>query len=112
MVTISDDDMRHMLGTAREYCVVILRHGPKYHEPGVEKIVWEHARRNFAMRAGGELAIVCAIRDDSEVSGIGIFRGSLDEVRQLMDDDPGVKAGTFMYEIHIGRSFPGDRLPA
>src|SRR5262249_19639169 len=107
MITISDEDMRRMLAGSRGYCVVVLRHGPKYHEPGPDKIIWEHVRRNFAMRAAGDLAIVCPIRDDSELSGIGIFPGSLEAVRQLMDDDPGVKAGTFIYEIHATRSFPG-----
>jgi hypothetical protein len=29
-----------------------------------------------------------------------------------MEDDPGVKAGVFEYEIHPVRSFPGDALPA
>ena len=111
MIMISDDDMRRMLGGARAYCVVILHHGPNYQQLGVEKIIWEHARRNFAMRAAGDLPIVCAIRDGSDVSGIGIFNGSVDEVRRLMDDDPGVKAGTFVYEVHVARSFPGDRLP-
>ena len=29
-----------------------------------------------------------------------------------MDDDPGVRAGTFTYELHVTRSFPGSTLPA
>ena len=29
----------------------------------------------------------------------------------VMDADPGVKAGVFTYEVHVSRSFPGDRLP-
>jgi hypothetical protein len=29
-----------------------------------------------------------------------------------MEDDPGVKAGVFVYEVHPCRSFPGDSLPA
>jgi hypothetical protein len=28
-----------------------------------------------------------------------------------MDEDPGVKAGIFTYEVHPTCSFPGDRLP-
>jgi hypothetical protein len=29
----------------------------------------------------------------------------------MMDEDPGVKTGIFMQEIHICRSFPGDCFP-
>jgi hypothetical protein len=42
---------------------------------------------------------------------VGIFNGTVDEIRKVMDDDPGVKAGVFVYEIHACRGFPGDRLP-
>ena len=111
MQTITDDDMRRMMPTAREYCVVILKAGPNKQQPGVEKIIWEHGRRNFAMRAEGLLAIVCPVRDGSEVSGIGIFTTSLEETQKLMDEDPGVQAGVFVYEAHVCRSFPGDSLP-
>jgi hypothetical protein len=111
MQTISDDFMRQMLTTTQPYTVVILKAGPKRHEPGVEKIVWEHGRRNFALRAEGSLAIVCPVNDGSEITGIGIFTTSVDETKKIMDDDPGVKAAVFVYEIHPSRSFPGDSLP-
>ena len=29
-----------------------------------------------------------------------------------MDDDPGVRAGVFEYELHPVRGFPGSTLPA
>src|SRR5262245_12650649 len=73
MQAITDDYMRQMMPAAREYCVVILKAGPNKDMPGAEKIIWEHGRRNFAMRAEGLLAIVCPVRDGSDVSGVGIF---------------------------------------
>jgi hypothetical protein len=103
--------MKEMLTTTREYSVVTLKKSHAYKLPGAEKIVWEHGRRNFALRAEGILPIVCPILDGSEVSGICIFNGTVDEIRKVMDDDPGVKAGVFVYEIHACQSFPGDRLP-
>ena len=42
--------------------------------------------------------------------GVGIFTGTADDVRRIMDDDPGVRAGVFTYRIHPTRSFPGDAL--
>jgi uncharacterized protein YciI len=111
MTTITDEFMREMLPTAKQYCIVILKAGPKKHEPGVEKIIWEHGRRNFALRADGVLAIVCPVNDGSDVSGVGIFNTSAEEVRKIMDEDPAVQAGVFVYELHACRSFPGDSLP-
>ena len=59
MTEITDDYMREMLPTTREYSVVILRKSHAYTLPGAEKIMWEHGRRNFALRAEGILSIVC-----------------------------------------------------
>ena len=111
MITISDEFMRQMLATTRKYCVVILKAGPNRHKDGVEKIIWEHVRRNFVLRAEGVLSIVCPISDESNVTAVGIFNADVEEVKKIMDEDPGVKAGVFVYEIHASRSFPGDSLP-
>ena len=108
---ISDDLMRQILPTARDYCVIILKAGPKRYDPVMQKIIWEHVRRNFSMRAQGLLSIVCPIDDSSDVRGIGIFNASVEEAKRLMDDDPGVKAGAFIYEVHPCKGFPGDCLP-
>ncbi len=111
MTTITDEFMRQMIATTRNYSIVILKAGPKRNEDGVEKIIWEHGRRNFALRAEGVLPIVCPVTDESDVAGIGIFDASVEEVQKIMDEDPGVKAGVFVYEIHACRSFPGASLP-
>lgn len=55
--------------------------------------------------------IVCPVFDESNVSGVGIFNAEIDEVKSIMDEDPAVKEGIFVYEIHACRSFPGDSLP-
>jgi hypothetical protein len=112
MTTITDEFMREMLPTAKQYCIMILKAGPKKHEPGADKIIWEHGRRNFALRAEGVLSIVCPVNDGSDISGVGIFNATVEEVRKIMDADPGVQAGVFVYELHACRSFPGDSLPA
>jgi uncharacterized protein YciI len=111
MTTISDEFMYQMLRTTKNYCVVILKHGPNKQMDGVEKIIWEHGRRNFMLRADGVLSIVCPVNDGSDISGVGIFNASVEEVQKIMDEDPGVQAGVFVYEIHASRSFPGDSLP-
>ena len=110
--TITDEYMRQMLGTAKDYCLMILRAGPRIDQPGVEKIIWEHGRRNFQLRAEGLLCIVCPVIDGGDVDGLGIFNADAEEARRIMDGDPGVQAGVFTYELHLCRGFPGDRLAA
>jgi hypothetical protein len=112
MPTITDDDMRQMMTTTKPYTVVILKTGPQWNTPGFRDTVWEHGRRNFELRAQGLLSIVCPIADDSGVTGVGVFNANVEETQKIMDGDPGVKAGVFVYEIHASRSFPGDSLPA
>ena len=111
MTTITDDMMRERIAQTKSYTVVILRKTTKYGEPDTDKIIWEHGRRNFQLREEGLLPIVCPVRDESDVSGVGIFTATPEEVKKLYDEDPGVKAGVFTYEIHACRSFPGDSLP-
>jgi hypothetical protein len=112
MAEISDDDMRAGMAQTREYSVVLLRAGERYGEEGSDRIVWEHGRRNFSLRADGLLSIVCPVRDDSDLCGVGIFNATVDETTKLMEDDPGVQAGVFTFQVHPARSFPGDALPA
>jgi hypothetical protein len=108
--TITNEFMRRMLATAKDYCVVILRQGPKSSQPGAGEIVWEHGRRNFQLRAEGVLSIVCPVVDGGDIKGVEIFNASVEETRRIMDEDPGVQSGIFVYETHLCRSFPGDSL--
>jgi hypothetical protein len=112
MADITDEQMRALLPTTKTYSLVILKAGPNRQTEGADAIVWEHGRRNFSLRADGLLSIVCPVRDGSDVNGVGIFNLGPDDTRNLMDDDPGVKAGIFTYEVHPCSSFPGDALPA
>jgi hypothetical protein len=108
---ITDEFMQRTLPLAREYVLVILRKGARLDADDVRPIIWEHARKNFALRAQGKLPIVCPGTDASDVKGIGIFDCSMDEVARIMDEDPGVQAHIFLYELHPCKSFPGDALP-
>ena len=111
MTTITDDFMRQMLSKTKSYSLVVLKATPKRNELDADKIVWEHGRRNFALRADGLLSIVCPVVGDGEVRGVGIFNTGTEEVKRIMDEYPAVKAGVLVYEIVSCRSFPGDFLP-
>ena len=110
---ITDDDMKAGAASARSYTLMILRKTPKYaSDPNAQAIVWEHGRRNYALRAAGVLSIVCPVRDESDVAGIGIFNADLEQTKGILDGDPGVQAGIFSYDAHTCRGFPGDCLPS
>lgn len=109
---ISDEFMRDRIGKAQPYTAVLLRKTPEFERPGTRAIVWEHGRRNMALEQHGVMAIVLPVNNDpGDWAGLAVFTAGPDEVRAIMDDDPGVKAGIFRYEVHPVRGFPGSRLP-
>ena len=111
MPEITDEYMQEMLGKSKTYTAMLLRVTEKASEPDAAKIIWEHGRRNFALRAEGKLPIVCPATDESEWAGICIFDLTPEEVERVMADDPGIKAGLFTYELHPVRGFPTSSLP-
>lgn len=110
-ITISDEFMKERLSLAKSYTLMILKDGPNRGMEGERNIIWEHGRRNFALREAGLMPIVCPVGDNSPVCGIGIFALGPEEVKKICDEDPGVRAGIFVYELHPCRGFPGSRLP-
>lgn len=112
MTAVTDEYMQEMLAKTKEYHIVLLKPAPGAEDhPDIKKLIWEHGRRNFSLRADDVLSTVCPITAETGVSGIGIFNASADETKNIMDGDPAVQAGIFVYEIHPCRSFPGDSLP-
>jgi hypothetical protein len=112
MKVITDEYMKEMMTKTKEYCLVILGPGPRINMVGVEKLVWEHGRRNFELRDKGLLSLVCPVPGRGDVNGVGIFNASPAAVKEIMEGDPAVKAGIFVYDLRTCRSFPGDSLPA
>ncbi len=110
MKTITDEYMKEMRTKTKGYTFVLLKPGPRRFEPGADQVIWEHGRRNYALRAEGILPIVCPI-GNGEIAGVGILDRSLEEADALMREDPAVKAGVLVYSLHACWSFPGDALP-
>jgi hypothetical protein len=111
MKKFTDEEMGQLLPSAQPYSVVILRQGPRFTDPAAPAVIWEHGRRNFGLRDDGVLAVVLPVTDGSEVCGIGVFAATVENTSAIMNDDPGVAAGVFTYEVHSCRGFPGDSLP-
>ena len=115
---MTDAVLEEALTTIVPYTIVVLKPGPKYDPPGptrnpwVAKIVWQHGKRNFALRAAGLMPIILPVGDGGEIKGISIFDASREEAEWIMSEDPAVKEGIFIYELHPTRTFPGSALPA
>ena len=113
---ITDAFMLGMLEKSRQYCVVLLTPTAAY-DPNAAKdsaqcrTSWAHARRNFELRAAGKMPLVGPILAPPYV-GLAVFAVPAEEVAEIMEEDPAVKAGLFTFEIMPWRSFPGDALPA
>jgi len=69
----TDETMHARLVGTKTYSLMILKATARLVRPLVDPIIWEHGRRNFALREGGLLNIVCPVGDGTEVCGIGIF---------------------------------------
>lgn len=108
--TVTDEMMRERLSHLKPYTVMILHKTQRFGEPGTDKTVWEHGRRNFSLRASGKINVVCPVNDGSDVTGVIVFKTDAAEAKKIYDEDPGVKAGIFTYEVHPTFSFPGDAL--
>jgi hypothetical protein len=70
MTTITDEYMYEMLPKSREYTIVLLKEGPGANQENVQKIIWEHGRRNFALRSDGVLSVVCPVTEETGLSGL------------------------------------------
>ena len=79
--------------------------------PDRDPIIWEHGRRNHALRLEKVLAVVGPIPDDSHLVGLYIFDRTPGEVDEIMRGDPAVQASVFVFEVHPLVGFPGDALP-
>ena len=111
MKTFTDEEMGQLLPTAKPYSVVILRQGPKFNDDSAPAIIWEHGRRNFGLRDDGVMAVVLPVIDDSDVCGVCVFAAAVEQATAIMNDDPGVAAGVFTFQVYPCRGFPGDSLP-
>ena len=98
------------LARAKEYTVAFLKDGPNWNHEDRDGLVGAHAMRNFELRAEGKLAIVGPMRSDGDIRGLYIFNLPPHDVAPILESDPAVEAGIFVYEMQTMMAFPGDAL--
>jgi hypothetical protein len=83
---------------------------PQRHQDGAEAIERQHQRRMVSLRADGVIAILCPVLSDT-TAGIAVMTVPVEQVPQIMAQDPCVRAAMMTYEAHSCLRFPGDSLP-
>src|SRR6185437_7462348 len=104
LTEITDEYMRGRMAAARAYTLVLLKKGPAYETPDVRSaqqkaVVWEHVRRNMRLKEEGTMALVGPLAGGGDIVGISVFTVPERAAKALMEEDPGVDAGIFTYEI-------------
>ena len=107
---VTPEFVQSELARAKEYSVALLKDGPNWNHAERDQIVGAHAMRNFELRDQGTLAIVGPMRSDGDIRGLYIFNCTPEETAVILDGDPSVEAGIFVYEVHKMMAFPGDAL--
>jgi hypothetical protein len=111
MEIISDEEFKESLSKAKSYVGIILIEGPNYNSPEARAVIYQHGKRNMSLRKAGKFPVICPVVDGGRIKGLGVFCVSEEEVKEIMDGDPGVQAVIFTYELHPVRGFPGASLP-
>ncbi|MBV9946607.1 MAG: hypothetical protein JOZ69_07145 [Myxococcales bacterium] len=108
--TVTDEQIRELVATARPYSLAILRWGPERKMDGAEAIELEHQRRMVSLRANGVIAILCPI-DSDIMAGVAIMTVPPQEAKTIMESDPCVRSRMIDCDVYACHSFPGDALP-
>ena len=97
------------------YEMVLLRHtkqGRDFDPERKDRVFREHLKYTLGLLASGQQVAAGPVSDhpaaDEDVCGLGLYRnGSLDAVRQLLENDPGVRQGLYFFEVMTWRTAPG-----
>ncbi len=98
-----------------EYVVGIRRKGPSwtadfFNTPEAKRLMEGHVAVIKKMTASGKLVAAGAFHDPNDLRGLLIFRNcTIDEARQMANEDPVVKSGQISIEFHIWGTAPGLR---
>lgn len=110
--TVTDEELKRLLGSAPKRFAFLLRPGPEY-GPQTAALQVEHVRNMFGLLRAGVLLSVTALLDGVDVLGVGVMdAASPAEVERVLAEDPAVKGGRARYEIRLAASFAQDDLRA
>ena len=89
--------------TMQKYFVVFLKAGPERSQSKeeAEEIQEKHLNHLSKMAEMGKTSITGPMGDDGDIRGIVIYNtATAEEAKQLAEQDPAVKAGRLVVEVH------------
>lgn len=112
---ITNNYIQDKVSSGRQYCLFLYLSGPNRNQSEAEsdRIQQDHLRYLFRLREEGILVLNGPVSEESDLRGIGIFNTTnLEKAKQLLDNDPAVKAGRLIYQLYPWFGLPGDNLPS
>jgi uncharacterized protein len=98
------------------YIMGLLRKGPNWTgtaTPETQRIQDGHMENIRRMAASGKLVVAGPFGDNGDLRGVFIFhQTSLEEARAMVDQDPAVKAGRLVVDLHPWFAAAGLRVNA
>ncbi|NNE30175.1 MAG: hypothetical protein HKN16_11095 [Saprospiraceae bacterium] len=108
--TVQEGDTSFVL---KQYFLCFLKRGPVRDQPEEEatRIQEQHLAHLNSLAEQKKICIVGPMGDDGEIRGVTIFNvTTLEEAERLANNDPAVKAGRLVTEIHPWWSAVGSKL--
>jgi uncharacterized protein YciI len=101
------------------YQMVLLRHtalGRDFGEDTRERIFHEHLAYTIGLVKSGEQLAAGPVADspaeETDICGLGLYqKDSLEVVRQLLENDPGVRQGLYCFDVMTWLTAPGTVNP-
>ena len=112
-LTTSAQKKNEPQGKLKTYYLALLRKGQHRDQDSVTaaKIQKAHLANITRLYNEGKLDLAGPFLDDGDLQGIFVFNvGSMEEAKKLADNDPAVKAGRLILELHPWMSQPGAKL--
>ena len=98
------------------YVMGLLRKGPKWtgsNNEEAQRIQEGHMENIRKMAATGKLVVAGPFTDNGDIRGILIFQEtSIEEAKAMVDQDPAIKAGRMIVELHPWFAAAGLRVDA
>ncbi len=98
----------------KEYCLVLLKKGPEYNMPD-EEVQQQNQAAHLSylaeLKANGLLALTGPVMHGGHIIEMAVYNiADKQTVKALLENDPGVAAQRFTYELLTWFSIPGDSL--
>ena len=106
---VEPEKIKAHVSRTKKYGMIVLVRGPNYETR--RDVMPAHATFWIRRKEEGIVLTNGPVLGDEDIVGIGIFRSEdLEEVKRLMEMDPGVITGRFRYRAMTFVGAPGDAL--